>query len=71
LLALGKFVANVSYTVIGDFRHVKQTVGSRHYFDEGSEVRDALNSSEIRLVQLGDCSDLLDCALAGFRLLEI
>src|SRR6185295_11886174 len=43
----------------------------RHDLNEGPEVRYALNSSKIRLVDLRHSGDLLNCALGGLSLLEI
>src|SRR5205809_4833777 len=60
LLALLQLVANVLDAVVRDFRHVEQAVGAGHDFDEGAEVGDALNFSQIGFVELRCGRQLLD-----------
>src|SRR5262249_5052749 len=60
LLALFELVADVLDAVRRDFRDVQEAVSPGQYFDERTKVSDALHLSEIGLVQLRCCGQLLD-----------
>ena len=53
-------IAHILDAMVRDFGDVQQPVGSRHDLDERAEVGDALNLSEIRLVQLRRRRQFLD-----------
>ncbi len=53
LVAQLQLIANVADALFGDFADVEQAVGARENFDEGAEVREAHDLTEISLADLG------------------